>query len=155
MSDVQRVWDMIADIGICMFVTRTAGGMHGRPMSSIPKQDEGVVYFLTAKSTIKDDEIAADNHVHLGYAKGQQYLSVAGSAMLLDDRLLIERLWNAGAQAFWPEGPQDPGVIAIAVQPVWAEYWEGPNTLVAGVRTALALVRGTRPDLGDNEKVRM
>lgn len=155
MSDVQRVWDMIADIDICMFVTRTAAGMHGRPMSSIPKKDEGVVYFLTAKSTIKDDEIAADDRVHLGYSKGQQHLSVAGTASLLDNRALIERLWNPGAQAFWPNGPQDPDIIAIAVRPDGAEYWDGPNALVAGVRIAMALVRGTTPDMGENEKVRM
>lgn len=155
MTDAKRVWDMIADIDICMFVTNTPKGMHGRPMSSIPKPEEGRVYFLTARDTVKDDEIAADNRVYLGYSKGQTHASVSGTASLRDDRALIERLWNPGAQAFWPEGPKDPNVIAIAVTPANAEYWDGPNPLVAGVRMAVALVRGTTPDLGDNEKVRM
>lgn len=155
MSDAHRVWDMMADIDICMFVTRTPEGLHGRPMSSIPKPDEGVVYFLTARSAVKDDEIAADNRVHLGYSKGQTHLAVAGTARIDGDRALIERLWNPGAQAFWPKGPSDPNVVAIAVTPVSAEYWDGPNGLIAGVRLAMALVRGTTPDLGDNEKVRM
>lgn len=43
MSDVQRVWAMMADIDICMFVTRRAlDGLHGRQMSLIPKCDEGL-----------------------------------------------------------------------------------------------------------------
>lgn len=41
------------------------------------------------------------------------------------------------------------------VQRVWDMIADSPNPLVAGVRLAVALVRGTPTDLGENRKVRM
>lgn len=155
MSDVQRVWELIDEIDFCMFVTKTGSTMHGRPMSSIGKRDEGVIYFLTDQRSSKDDEIARENAVYLAYAKGQQHLSVNGTAAISSDRSLIKRLWNPGAQAFWPNGADDPDVVAIVVTPDAAEYWDGPSGIVAGVKMAFAVATGQQPDLGTNAKIAM
>lgn len=150
-----KVWDLIDKIDFCMLVTTgRSGALRGRPMSSIGKRDENRIYFLThADAGAKDDEVAASPAVHLGYSNGRAHLSVSGDAALLTDRALIERLWNPGAQAFWPEGPSTPGLTVIAVTPNAAEYWDGPNALVALVKFASALATGNTPDFGDNKKV--
>ncbi|MGL4397463.1 MAG: pyridoxamine 5'-phosphate oxidase family protein [Hyphomicrobium sp.] len=155
MNDQARVWDMIDAIDICMFVTHRGRDMHGRPMSSIGKRDEGVIYLLTETAAAKDDEIASDGTVFLGYSKGSQHLAVSGAAKLSADRELVRRLWTPGAQAFWPNGPDDPNVVAIVVQPKMSEYWDGPSGVIAGVKFAFALVTGNVPDFGDNAKVAM
>ncbi len=40
------------------------------------------------------------------------------------DRGLIARLWNPGAQAFWPEGPEGSDVAVITAVPERAEFWD-------------------------------
>lgn len=155
MSDTKRVWEMIDAIDICMFVTKRGEDMHGRPMSTIGREEEGKIYLLTDKSAVKDDEIEADPSVYLGYCKGSQHLSVNGTAAVSHDRALIKRIWTPSAQAFWPNGPDDTNIVAIAVTPSAAEYWDGPNFVIAGVKMAFAMVTGTQPDMGQNAKVRM
>lgn len=154
-NDRTKVWDLIDKIDICMFVTTTeAGRLRGRPMSSIGKRDENRIYFLThADAGAKDEEIAASPAVHLGYSNGRAQLSVSGAAQLSTDRALIERLWNPGAQAFWPDGPGTPGLTVIAVTPEAGEYWDGPNAVIGLVKFATALATGSTPDFGDNKKV--
>lgn len=155
MSDTKRVWEMIDAIDICMFVTKRGADVHGRPMSTIGKPDEGKVYLLTDKSAAKDDEIAEDPAVYLGYSKGSQHLSLNGTAVVSQDRALVKRIWTPSAQAFWPNGPDDPNIVAIAVTPSSAEYWDGPNGIVAGVKMAFAIATGAKPDMGENAKVAM
>lgn len=155
MSDTSPVWDMIDVIDICMFVTKRGDEMHGRPMSTIGKRDEGKIYLLTDRSAVKDDEIEDDPSVYLGYCKGSQHLSVNGTAVVSSDRALVKHVWTPSAQAFWPDGPEDPNIVAIIVTPHAAEYWDGPKGIVAGVKMAFAVATGRRPDFGDNAKVAM
>ena len=154
-EDETKVWDLIDKIDICMFVTKAAtGSLRGRPMSSIGKREEGIIYFLTHTSAgLKDEELSNAPGVQMSYNNGRAYLSVSGTARLSHDKALIERLWNPGAQAFWPDGPSTPGVVAIVVAPGDAEYWDGPNAAVALFKFAKALATGSTPDFGQNKKV--
>lgn len=151
-----KVWDLANEMDIAMFVTRSAEGtLHGRPMSSIPKKDEGRIYFLTETGSAKNAEIATDNAVNLSYAAPGKYLSVTGTVDILDDRVLVRRLWNPGAQAFWPEGPESGKVAVLAVTPHQAEFWEGPSGFVAGIKFAFALLTKSTPDMGENARIKM
>jgi hypothetical protein len=44
-------------------------------------------------------------------------------------------------------------IIAIAIDPHEAEFWEGSGKIVSTVKFAYALATGTRPDLGEQRKV--
>ncbi len=46
-EDIDRVWKLIEKIDICMFASRDGEKIRARPMSSIPRQVENTVYFLT------------------------------------------------------------------------------------------------------------
>jgi general stress protein 26 len=145
---------MMRKIDYCMLVTNAGGRMRSRPMSSIVKQDEGYVYFLSDARTAKDDEIARDSQILLAYSNGSsQFVSAEATAQLSKDRALIKRLWNPGAQAFWPSGPDDHNIVAIIARPANAEFWDGPGSVVSSVKFAYALITGTAPDMGENSKV--
>lgn len=151
-----RVWELMHDIDFCMFTTQSGKGMRSRPMSSIVKQDEGNIYFLSDRLGGKDEELEQRPDVALAYSNGaSKFVSVTGSAAISTDRGLIERLWNPGAQSFWPNGPSDPDVYAIIVTPTAAEYWDGNSGLVAAAKMVWSLATGQQPDLGDNAKVTM
>ena len=155
-TDQDRVWDMMDEIDFCMFVTNASGRLRSRPMSSIIKRDEGYVYFLANARDAKDEEIASDPKILLAYSNGSsQFVSAEGTARISADRVLVKRLWNPGAQAFWPAGPDNPDIIAIIVRPSTAEYWDGPGTVVSSVKFAYALMTGATPAMGENAKVGM
>lgn len=153
-QDIDRVWKLIEKIDICMFATRDGDLIRARPMSSIPRQAENAVYFLTDTEGHKDSEIAGDDSVSLLFAEPNhgKFLAVTGRARVLNDRALIAELWNKDAEAFW-EGKDDPRVRAIEVTPSDAQFWEGPHGIVATVQMAIAAATSMPPVLGDQRKV--
>jgi general stress protein 26 len=155
MNDHQkRAWQMMSDLDFCMFVTHPGSELRGRPMSSIVKQDEGRIYFLSDTRSATDEEISRNSQVLLCYGGGQgPYISTSVSVTISSDRALIKRLWNPGAQAFWPDGSDDPNVIAIVATPTGAEYWDGSGGVINSVKFAFALLTGSTPDMGVNAKV--
>ncbi len=151
-----RAWALMKDLDFCMLVTQPAGGMRSRPMSSIVKQDEDRIYFLTDATSAKDEEIAANPSILLAYGDGKaKFVSTRATATISNDRALVRRLWNPGAQAFWPQGPEDPMIVAIIATPSDAQYWDGPSAVVRAVRFAAALATGQTADMGEEAKVNL
>jgi general stress protein 26 len=153
-KDVHRVWELMQEIGTCMFITRDGDVIRARPMAGQPRETENAIYFLTDVTGHKDQDIADDAHVCLAFAHPgeSKFLSVAGEARVLDDRPLIRALWNLAAQAWW-EGPEDPKVRAIEVTPRDAQFWEGREALSTAVKLVAAATLGGRPDIGEQAKV--
>ena len=156
-TTTERAWELIEKLGISFFVTHSPSGMRGRPLAAIPKPEEGKIYFVINKlQGAKDEELGKDPNVYLGFGDGSsKFVSVTGTATVSDDADLLERLWNPGAQAFWPDGPSTPGLASIVVIPQSAEYWDGPSTIVSTAKFLFALSTGTTPDMGANEKVQI
>lgn len=150
----QHAWDMMDNLDFCFLVAERAEGMRARPMSSIVKQDEDMVYFLSNATSEQLADIAALPNVLLNYGDGsRRFVSVAATAKLSTDRELIKRLWNPGAQTFWPEGAEKADVVVICATPHAAEYWDGPLGIVTLAKMAVSLATGSKPDMGDNERV--
>lgn len=155
-TDQDRLWALIEDIGLCMLVTHDGSGdeLRARPMSAQPKRDEDAIYFLTDAGDHKDEEVAINDNVCLTFADngGYRYVSVTGTANVLDDRSKIEELWSPAAKAFW-NSKDDPSIRVLRVRPAMAEFWDSPGKIVTTVKMAVAAVTGNKPDLGANRKV--
>jgi general stress protein 26 len=150
-----KVWSMMKDIGICMLATKDGDGLRSRPVAAYTQEDEGVIYVMTDVRAHKDDEVAAEPQVNLAFAKpgSNSYVSLSGTATVINDRAKIKDLWNVWAKPWW-EGPDDPNIRLLRVQPAKAEYWDGPNKIVAGLIMAFnAVTGGKQADLGTNRKV--
>jgi general stress protein 26 len=156
-EDVAQIWKLMEKVRTAFLVSLSALGPHARPMSPIVRDEERLVWFLTDRVTVKDDEIGADERVAMIFTDGgSTHLAVTGTAELVDDRATVKDLWSTAAQAFWPEGPDDPRIVAIRVQPTVAELWDGPSAPVAMVQMAAALVTGrSAADMGHNVRAEM
>lgn len=155
-TDQDRVWELIDEIGLCMLVSHDGHGdqLRARPMSAHTRRDEDAIYFLTDLRAHKDDEIEINENVCLcfGDNSSYKYVSVTGTANLLDDRARVAELWSMAARAFW-ESKDDPNIRILKVRPALAEFWDSPGKIVTSVKMAAAAVTGSRPDLGSNRKV--
>lgn len=155
-DDATKTWDLVEKIGFCMLTTQTGHDLRARPMAAYVERMENAVYFLTDVESHKDDEIARSPNVCLAFAdpKGQKYVSLSGTAEVLNDRARIKELWGTPAKAWW-DSPDDPSIRILKVTPSFAEYWDSPGTIISYVKMAAAAVSNAKPDMGDNAKVKL
>lgn len=153
-SDIDRVWTLMKKIDMCMLTTRDGERISSRPMSSLPKQNENAVYFLSDEQGPKNDQVQRDGHVLLIFAEPDKgkFLTVSGQARVSADRELIKALWSSDAEAWW-SGPDDPSVRVIEVTPDGAQFWEGPHGLVATIQMLAAATTAVPPAIGEQRKV--
>lgn len=156
MQDIERAWMIMENLDVCMVTSRDGEGFHSRPLSSIVRSALGKVYFLSIASSAQIGHVTAGSRLALNFSNGSsQFLAAEADAHISKDRALIRELWNPGAQAFWPEGPETADVVVIEATPTSAEYWDGPSQIVSVAKIAFAVATGTKPDLGDNKTVKL
>ena len=151
-----RVWHIIESVGICMMTTRFEGGLRARHLEARPDRDEKVIWFLTDKRGLKDDEIEAHSDVCLVFfcPKQKVYLSITGRAFVSQNPSRANELWNQEQQVWWPGGPEDPNLLVIRVELALAEMWDGPaSSAEANYEFAKARTTGKKPNLGEKRKV--
>ena len=160
-GDWSKFWDLIKDIKFGMFTARHGdGNLHSRPMTTLNGRDErsGVLWFFMRKGGEPALDIARDADVNVAYADpgGDAYVSVSGTARLVEDLAKKKTLWNPLAQAWFPGGARDPDLALVAVTIEQAEYWDvESNKAVKLYEIAKAAVAGTRPELGEHRALRM
>jgi general stress protein 26 len=77
-ADIDRVWEIIGKVGVCMLTTRFAGGLRARPLEARPERDTGLIWFVTDLHSSKEQEIETEHDVALVFidAKEKAYLSI-------------------------------------------------------------------------------
>jgi general stress protein 26 len=85
-----------------MLVTHDGQGdeLRARPMHAHAAREEDAIFFLTDRRDHKDDEIEINDNVCLTFAdnSGYRYVSVTGTANVLDDRRKIDELWSTATR---------------------------------------------------------
>ena len=153
-SDVDRVWELMARISICMLTTHDGARIRSRPMAAFVRRNDDAVYFLTDALDHKDEEIGDNPNVGLGFADGQKFVSVSGHAAISRDTSKIRELWGPSAKAWW-DSPDNPNIRLLTVTPDEAEFWEGPGKIIGAIKMVSAAATSTRPNYGENRKVAM
>jgi general stress protein 26 len=154
-QELDRVWDIIEKVGVCMLTTRFDGGLRARPVEARPDRHAGLIFFVTDVRGAKDDEIEAHPDVSLTFVdpKDKAYLSITGKASVSCDAKKAAEIWHKTDDVWWPGGPDDPNVRVLRIEPSKAELWDGPSSkAVAAYEFAKARLTGEKPDLGENRK---
>jgi general stress protein 26 len=157
-QQIERVWEIAEEISICMVTTHAGNRLRSRPMHSFPDPETNCFWFITDVRGLKDEEIAAAPDVCLNFAdiSDNTYLSVTGRAEMLRDPAKAEELWSSEAQVWWPNGPHDPLVRVLRVEPEQAEYWDTRgNSVTVAMKLLAARVTGGEPAGFDSTKVSM
>jgi general stress protein 26 len=156
-----RLWDMLGAHATFMLVTKTdadeATPIRARPMAGYPNRQEHKIWFLAHRAGLKDDEIAKSPQVCVTYCdlSKQHYASLSGRARIHDSATQRKKeLWSVAAQAWFPEGPDDPDVLLLSVDLESAEFWDGDaNPIVVGLKMARAAASGQSMEGGENAKL--
>lgn len=152
---IDRVWDIIERVGVCMLTTRSPHGLRARPLEARPDRAAGLIWFVTDLRSGKEHEIEAERAVGLVFidAGAKAYLSITARAEVLRDHKQAAAIWKSTDNVWW-RGPEDPNVCVLKVTPLTAELWDGPSSkAVAVFEFVKARLTGEKPNLGENRKV--
>ena len=56
-TELDRVWQIIEKVGVCMLTTRFDGGLRARPLEARPDRTSGRLLFMTDVHSAKRDEV--------------------------------------------------------------------------------------------------
>jgi general stress protein 26 len=152
---LDRVWQVIERVGVCMLTTLSDGGLRARPVEPRLDRAAGLIWIVTDRRSGKEHEIAAEHDVGLTFvdAKEKAYLSITARAEVLPDHAKAAEVWRFADNLWW-KGPDDPNVCVLRITPLTAELWDGPaSTAVAAFEFVKARLTGGKPNLGENRKV--
>jgi general stress protein 26 len=154
-SHLDRVWDIIERVGVCMLTTRSEGGLRARPVEARPDRAAGLIWFIIDLRSGKEREIDAEHDVGLVFidADAKAYLSITARGEPRRDVAKAAEIWKA-TDGMWWKGPDDPNVCMLRVTPLTAELWDGPaSKAVAVFEFVKSKLTGAKPNLGENRKV--
>ncbi len=155
-ENIDRVWDIIEKVGVCMLTTQFAGGLRARPLEARPDRKAGLIFFVTDIHSTKEDEIEARPDIGLVFidSSDKAYLSITGRASIIRDAEQTKAFWRKTDEVWWRGGPNDANVCLLRIDPLTAELWDGPaSAAVAAFEFAKARLTGGEPNLGENRKV--
>ncbi|WP_232548068.1 pyridoxamine 5'-phosphate oxidase family protein [Propioniciclava soli] len=155
-AEVERVRSLMADIDVAMLTTVDAGADDGRltsrPLSTQLAEEDGDVLFLVRSSSHVVRDIRAHPQVNVGYTSKSAWVSLSGTAEVIEDRALIEELWSAGASFFMEGGPENPDNVVLKVHGDTAQVWGGESRVGMLVKV-LRSVTGNSDETSDAAKV--
>ena len=158
MSETQlaKIWDLIKDTKFAMLTSEDGGQLRSRPMAVSQSGFDGTLWFFTKASSHKVDEVEADHRVGVSFSdpSSQNYVSLSGTASLVQDRAAIDAHWSEALATWFPNGKDDPDVALLKIAVTQAEYWDAPNSaMVHAYGYVKAKLTGEPPHPGEHEKV--
>ncbi|HEY0638238.1 MAG TPA: pyridoxamine 5'-phosphate oxidase family protein [Pseudonocardiaceae bacterium] len=154
---VRTVAELAKDIRIAMVTTHDGQGrLVSRPMAQQEVEFDGDLWFFAERDSSAVTEVGADPRVNVALSSATTWISLSGTAEVVEDRAKAKELWNAWVGAWLPQGPDDPSVVLLRFRAESAEYWDTPGGRVASALSFVkAKVTGRRYEGGENETVRL
>jgi general stress protein 26 len=149
---IRQLRRLLKDLPIGMLTTQTPNGAsHARPMLVHDVDEGGWLWFITDRYSRKACELSQNPHATIAFQskKGDRYISVQGTAVVVRDDVKLKELWNPTLRSWFPRGRRDPEIVLVAMRVARAEYWLLPRTRLARVIGILkALATGKRHEGG-------
>ena len=124
----KKIKELTGKASSCFFCTniQTGQAFETRPMALQEMDDEGNLWFLSAKDSNKNSQLQKDPKVQLLFqgAQHSDFLEIYGDATITDDKEKIKQLWNPMYKVWFTEGIDDPRISVIKVTPIEGYYWD-------------------------------
>jgi general stress protein 26 len=151
--ELEKLAALLKKFRFAMVTTRSLDGkLTAHPLTVQEAEFDGDLWFIIGRHASAVGDIATDAHVGVSFSSNDSWLSLAGTATVVDDGTKLRELWSPSVEAWFPDGPEDPNVTLLKVDTVSGEYWDSPGGKVATVVAFVkSKVTGDQPE-GDNEK---
>ena len=123
---IEKIKELTDKSKSCFFCTRLSdsGPLITRPMAVQKVEDNGVLLFLSASDSHKNQEILQDPKVQLFFqgSAHSDFMTLSGNASVNKDRQKIEELWEPLLKTWFTEGKDDPRITVIEFRPEEGYY---------------------------------
>ena len=153
---IERAAKLIEDIQFAMISSVDSDGkLTSCPMTTQGFEEfSGSIWFIGSKSSGLVHSLKLNPAVNLSYSdnSSKNYVSVSGSAALVEDAQKLEQMWSPFYQAYF-DSPADPDIQIIQITAHSLEYWISNNVFVNLYEMGKALATGDKADLGERHKI--
>jgi len=148
---IKKLKQLIDKASSCFFCTSVSrlNQFNTRPMSVLKTDDEGNLWFMSAKDSRKNREIGSVANVRLLFQGDphSDFLSLEGVASITTDKERIRELWNPMLKTWFTEGEDDPRISVIKVAITDGYYWDTKHpTPVSFIKRIIGAVVGKTLD---------
>lgn len=155
---VEKIRTLVKSAHICLFGT----ALHHPPIAVRPMAVQSVdaagnLWFLSSRSssTYRDLQQSPAVQLFFSHPGDSEYMTLDGMATVSDDPALKREHWTPIAKTWFTDGPDDPEVIVIKVEPNDGYYWDTKHgKTVAFLKIAAGTVLGKTFDDSVEGKVR-
>ncbi|KAE8763526.1 pyridoxamine 5'-phosphate oxidase family protein [Georgenia thermotolerans] len=146
---------LVKDARIAMLNTIDADGhLVSRPMGLQEVEFDGDLWFFADEHSDLAADLTAVPDVNVSFSANGSWVSVSGKAEIVRDRERSKELWNTFVDAWFPDGPETPGVLLIKVHADAAQYWDTPGAKVVQLMSMVkSKIKGERYDGGETGTV--
>lgn len=123
----QKIEKMLGKHNTAMLVTHDKqGGLVSRPMTTQQTNfDNDLVWFFVSSDADVIDEIEANDEVNIAYAAKNNFVSVTGSASIVEDAAKKKAMWYDELKKwFGGAEPESAHVKLIKVKIETGRYWD-------------------------------
>lgn len=148
---VEKIKELVDKASSCFFCTDMEHNksFETRPMAPQKVDDQGTIWFLSAKDSHKNLELQEDPKAQLLF-QGSSYshfLSLYGRVVISQDKNKIHELWEPTMKTWFTEGEDDPRITVLEFRPTEGHYWDTKNGIaVASVKRLFGAIVGETYD---------
>jgi general stress protein 26 len=155
-DDVAKLAGLLRGFDFAMLTTiDEKGALVGHPMTVQEAEFDGDLWFIVGQDSSAVHHLGRERTVGVTLSSNDSWVSLAGTAAVVDDHAKLEELWNSRVEAWFPDGPADPNVGLVKFSADSAEYWDTPGGKVASVLSFVkSKVTGEALE-GENEKIEL
>lgn len=139
---INQIKELVEGAKTCFFCTdlKTGKPFSARGMAVQKVDDQGNVWFLSAKDSDKNRHIQSDPFVQLLFqgSANSDFMTLYGQATISTDKAKIKELWTPIAKVWFTEGEDDPRISAIKVSPSEGYYWTTKNGMIVSMVKMIA-----------------
>ena len=103
------------------------GQLISKPMATQDVDFDGTVYFIAERTSDQVQDLQQRPAVNVAYAGDGAWVSLTGTALVLNDEAKLKELWDSFTGSWLEGGPENPNNILIEVTGRSAEYWDTPG----------------------------
>jgi general stress protein 26 len=151
--ELDKLNELLKKFRFAMLTSRTPDGkLAAHPLTVQEAEFDGDLWFIIGKDASALEHIALDPFVGVSFSSNDSWLSLAGTAVVVDDAGKLRELWNPAVEAWFPDGAEDPNVTLLKVDALSGEYWDSPGGKVASLVAFMKQKVTGQQYEADNEK---
>lgn len=132
-AEQDKLIELMEDMPIGMLTTFGPDGPRSVPMARQEVDPSAELWFITARDSAHVRALQDEPTVALTFSSRDAWVALRGRAAVVDDQAKLEELWTTFAEAWMPEGPEDPNAVLLRVEVEQGEYWDTPGGKVASL----------------------